>query len=30
VAEEVRRLQAMAVPPDATQPALSQDLRALR
>jgi LuxR family transcriptional regulator, maltose regulon positive regulatory protein len=29
VAEEVRRLQALAEAPDATQPALSQDLRAL-
>jgi LuxR family transcriptional regulator, maltose regulon positive regulatory protein len=29
VAEEVRRLQALAEVPDATQPALSQDLRAL-
>ena len=29
VAEEVRRLQALAEAPDATQPALSQDLRAM-
>ncbi len=29
VAEEVRRLEALAEAPDATQPALSQDLRAL-